>query len=160
MVCPGLRRLVSLVYGVDVVKVWCVWTESGEYEQFGRDLRGVFATQALAEAHATQLRAASHYDVVEVVGDSVLDEVPISVPHVRYTAHICPDGTEDHGLGFYRESGFSTWSNELRPLDSSRVALWSNKGADQYIEVIGSDEVLVAAEYDRLLVELRERLPR
>ena len=138
------------------MKVWYVWAESGEYEQFSRDLRGTFASKKLAEAHAAQLREpATRYDVVEVVQDVVLDEVPVSVPYVCYTAHIRPDGTEDKALGYRRGSEFSTWSNELLPLDYSRVDPWSHKDrADQYIEVIGSDEILVAAEYERLLASI------
>jgi hypothetical protein len=139
--------------------IWYVWTESGAYEQFSRDLRGTFASKALAEAHAAQLRNQGGYDAVEVVEDVVLDGVPVSVPYVRYAAHIWPDGTEDTGLGYHRESAFASWSNELRPLDNSRVGPWSRKDQpDKYIEVIGSDEALVAAEYERLLAEVRSAL--
>jgi len=142
----------------DRVMVWCVWTEWGEYSQFSRDLRGIFASQLLAEAHAAQLRGGS-YDVVEVVEDEVLGVVPISVPYVRYAAHIRPDGTEDTHLGYHRGSAYSTWSNEIGPVESSRVGPWGSKeDPNQYIEVIGSDEALVSAEYDRLLVDLRSQI--
>lgn len=63
--------------------VWCVWTEWGEYEQWSRHQEGIFATKALAEAHADQLRAKRHkedgspcWDVVEVIEDEVLIELP------------------------------------------------------------------------------------
>lgn len=138
--------------GQDASALWCVWTESGEYEQFRRELRGIFASEAVAEAHAAQLRGA-FYSVVEVVMDAALDAVPTSVPYVRYAAHIWPDGTEDRDLGYHRGPAFRTWSNELRPLDSARCDPWS--ATDMFIEVIGSDEALVAAEYERLLVALR-----
>jgi hypothetical protein len=36
-------------------KVWLVWTEQGEYEQYSRDLRGVFVSKELAEGHAEAL---------------------------------------------------------------------------------------------------------
>lgn len=139
--------------------IWCVWTESGEYDQYSRDLRGTFASEALAEAHAAQLRGRL-YHVVEVVEDAVLDAVPVSVPYVRYAAHIWPDGTEDHDLGYHHGSTWATWSNELLPLDSSRCVPWSTSArADMFIEVTGSDEALVAAEYDRLLAALRASTP-
>lgn len=141
------------------MSVWCVWTESGEYEQHSRDLRGVFASQEVAAVHADHLRAGDDYDVVEVLEEPILDEPPSSVPYVRYAAHIQPDGTEDTGLGYYRGSSYDTWSNELKPLDSSRVDPWSHADRpDRYIEVIGSDETLVAAKYERLLTELRRGL--
>lgn len=136
--------------------IWYVWTESGEYSQFSRDLRGTFASESLAEAHASQLRVQARYDVVEVAADAVLTEVPVNVPCVRYAAHIWPDGSEDKGPGYHRGSEYSTWSNELRPLEPSRVVSWSGRDSpDMYIEVIGSDETLVAAEYERLLAKLR-----
>ena len=139
------------------MKAWCVWTEWGAYEDFSRDLRGIFATSELAELHANQLRAGKQYDEVAVVESDVLTEIPVSVPYVRYTAHIRPDGTEDKGLGYNRGSSFSTWSNELRPLNSSDLRSWYSwpDAEDLYIEVIGSDEALVAAEYDRLLQKAR-----
>lgn len=141
-----------------MTSIWCVWTEWGEYEQFSRDLEGLFASEALAKAHAAQLRDSGHYDTVEVFADMVLDQIPVSVPYVRYAAHILPDGSEDGVTGYHRGSEFSTWSNALRPLESSRVSPWSRPDLpDMYIEVIGSDEPLVAAEYERLLVELRTK---
>ena len=137
--------------------VWLVWTEWGEYEQFSRDLRGAFVSQQLADQHAAQLRAEGQYDDVEVVEINILNDLPVSVPHVRYAAHILPDGTEDAGRGFHRGSEYSTWSHELRPLESSRVGPWGHPDdPNQYIEVIGSDETLVSAEYNRLLDDLRK----
>lgn len=141
------------------MNVWCVWTESGEYSNFSRDLRGIFVSHGLADAHAAQLRG-QHYDVVEVVEVEILGALPVSVPRVRYAAHIWPDGTEDHGLGYDRGPQYSTWSNEIRPLEESRCVLWDSRAPDQFIEVTGSDEALVEAEYDRLLADLRTKMAR
>lgn len=144
------------------MKVWCVWSESGEYEQFSRDLCGIFATRELAESHADQLRRQDGPDgVVEVVEDEVLSDLPVAVPYVRYAAHIWPDGTEDKGPGYHRRAEFQTWSNVLQPLDQARTDHWNRqqKPKDLYIEVIGSDEALVAAEYDRRLADVRGRMP-
>ena len=76
------------------MKVWCVWSESGEYEQFSRDLHGIFIRRELAEAHLEQFRAGGGYDEVEVVADEVLDAIPTAVPYIEYAAHITPDGHE------------------------------------------------------------------
>ena len=134
------------------MSVWCVWTEDGDYEQHSRDLRGIFASRDLAEAHAQQLRDADAPDVTEVIEDEILTELPVRVPFIRYAAHVLPDGTEDFGLGYQRGRMFDTWSNEIRPLNKSRVEPWRTRDvADLYIEVIGSDEAVVAAEYARLL---------
>jgi|ERR1035437_1022012 hypothetical protein len=138
--------------------IWCVWTEWGEYESFSRDLRGIFQTPELAEAHAAQLRIDTTYDLVEVVENEILDALPQRVPHIEWSAHINPDGSEDKGLGYDRGARYHTFSNELRPLHSSRVDEWSRQTHDLFIEVIGSDKDLVAAEYGRRLIEVRERL--
>lgn len=141
------------------MSVWCVWTESGEYEQFSRDLRGIFVSEGLATAHADQLRGSGYYNVVSVVEDEALSAIPVSVPYVRYSAHIWPDGTEDHGPGYERGPRFPTWSNECRPVEESRVGPWGSEGdPNQYIEVTGSDEAQVAFEFDRLLTDLRSRI--
>jgi hypothetical protein len=136
--------------------VWSVWTEDGEYEQWSRDLRGVFATAELAEAHAAQLRESREYDVCEVLEESVLQEIPSRVPFIEWSAHITPDGAEDRGLGFDRGEKFKTWSNEIEPA-TGRVEPWNarQQPGHMYIEVVGSDPEAVAAEYARLLTEVR-----
>lgn len=140
--------------------VWCVWTEWGEYEQFSRDLRACFTTPELAELHAAQLRENDGYDVVEVVCEPVLAEVPVNVPFIEWSAHIDPDGAEDHDYGYSRGEKFRTWSNEIEAA-TGRMAKWRGERSpdpDLYIEVIGCDKEAVAAEYKRLLAEARERL--
>lgn len=62
--------------GGSVRRVWCVWTEEGEYEQLSRHLHGIFATPELARALAERLRATGEYDVCEVIEDCVLYDVP------------------------------------------------------------------------------------
>lgn len=143
------------------MKVWCVWTEDGEYETYTHDLRGIFATRELAESHAAQLRADRH-DSVEVVEEAVLDAVPTRVTRFVYAAHITADGTEDKGQGYSGGVGTSEWwSNELRPMDSSSIKKWTSvhdPRPDLVIRAEGSDRALVAAEYARLLAEARRRL--
>jgi hypothetical protein len=144
---------------IGVRPVWCVWTEWGEYEQFSRDLRGVFATAELATAHADQLEASDRYDVVEVVADEVMTTLPTRVPYVCWSAHIKRDGTEDRESGFKRGKLFDTWSNELAPLGSAKCDKWSGRDIpDLFIEVVGSDPEMVATEYGRLLALAREQL--
>lgn len=140
--------------------VWCVWTEWGEYEQFSRDMRGCFSTAELAERHAGQLRGERDYSEVEVICEPVLTGVPTNVPHIRWSVHIRSDGTEDRGLGYHRDVDFWTWSNEIEPVLTARLGLWSgpHKPNDLFIEVIGCDKQAVAAEYKRLLAQAREQL--
>lgn len=140
-------------------EVWEVWTESGEYENFSRDLRGLFATEELAQAHADQLKATREYDRVEVAADRVQSVLPARVPCVQWSAHIWPNGTVDMGLGRRAGRQFDTWDNELAPLESSRCDPWSHgEAADLYIEAVGSDPELVKAEYQRLLIVAREQI--
>lgn len=142
--------------------VWCVWTESGEYDSFSRDLRGIFPTERLAEAHAAQIRAANDYeDVVEVCREEVLPRVPSRVPYIKRSAHILPDGAEDRGLGYELGKQFDGWSNEIAPLETARIGKWHGEKRglpDLFVEVIGSDSAAVKAEYERLLAVARQRL--
>lgn len=138
--------------------VWCVWTEHGDYENHSRDLRGVFATEELAEAHAAQIRQHETPDVCEVISEDVLGEIPSGVPWIKWSAHITPSGREDEGLGYERDEKFKTWSNEITAA-RGRLDRWSYPGTpDLYVEVIGCDPEAVQAEYNRLLAVAREQL--
>ena len=136
--------------------VWLVWTEQGEYEDWSRDLRGVFPTRDLAEAHAKQLGAEA-----EVAEESVLELLPEDVPRICWAAHIRPDGTEAEGeLGWERGEKYRTWSNEITPA-LGHTAFWSGEWSgkrDRYVEVNGCDEQAVREEYARLLAQVRHEL--
>ena len=134
------------------MKFWYVWSESAEC----RALRGVFGDHDVAVAHAAQLSAEYPDDFLAVVEGVVLSDLPVSVRRVRYAAHIYTNGREDTELGYGRGPTYRTWSSELMPLDTSRVGPWSSGSPDRFIEVVGSDETLVAAEYARLLAEVRQ----
>lgn len=137
--------------------VWLVWTEQGEYEDYTRDLRGVFAEREAAEEHRRQLDAAGEH-VDEIEERTVLTTAPEPVDHHRLAAHILPDGTEDFGSRGERHSSYRSWSNETKPLDSSRIAPWNTPGGDLFVEVEGSDLDAVAGEYERLLQQARDQL--
>lgn len=139
-------------------KVWVVWSEFGEYEQRSEQTHGVFVTRELAEAHAEQFRAEREDWDVRVIEEEVLTKVPTNVPYIRWAAHIQPDGEESRGLGWERRSVLRTFSNEIAPA-TGRLGKWSgDRAPDLHIEVIGSDEEAVAAEYARLLAEARHQL--
>jgi hypothetical protein len=40
-------------------EVWCVFAQTGEYENWSNDLRGIFATKELADQHAAHDRCAA-----------------------------------------------------------------------------------------------------
>ncbi len=115
--------------------VWCVWTQSGEYEGFWRDLHGIFATRDLADHHADEIRP--EFDEVEVVETPVLTEAPIKVTRYSHTATLCRyQGTWKHRTGT-REA----WSNEVHAEAISE---------SRYVRVVGIDRDEVNATFDRL----------
>lgn len=145
----------------DAREVWAVWTESGEYEDWSRDLAGLFSDRAAARSHADALQAQREsLDVVEIKRETVLATPPEPVTYYRWSAHITEDGQEDKGLGYYRESCDGWWSHDLRPA-RGRLVRWSgDRAPDLYIEVTGHDLQAVRAKYDRLLQKARRRLAR
>lgn len=131
-------------------EVWLVWTESGEYESWSRDLRGVFATKELADGHAAQLGEGA-----EVHTESVMTTIPKNVPYIEWSAHIDSLGREDTGLGYGRGAQCRTWSNEISDA-AGRISEWNRRQSDDlYVEVVGSDAGAVEAEYARLLTIAR-----
>lgn len=144
-------------------EVWLVWTESGDYEQWSRDLAGIFGDRAAARAHADALEAhRDSLDKVEIKREVVLTEPPTPVTYHRWSAHITPEGNEDPGLGYNREAHdgwYWCWSNSMRPA-RGKIVRWSGqqRSNDLYVEVTGYDLEAVRAKYARLLEKARRRL--
>jgi hypothetical protein len=135
-------------------RVWCVWTESGEYDTYNQAQRGVFATLTLAEKFAAALREHEPDGSHEVFSEDILDAVPTRVPHYRWSAHITPDGQED----IRDRTDWPAWSHEEQQA-VGHIGPWSARDIpDLFIEVHGKDLNAVRAGYQQLLAEARRRL--
>ena len=139
------------------MRLWLVWTEQGAYEQWSRDLRGIFAQRDLAERFAEMLRA-QPVDSVEIVGEDVLYKLPSPGRLYKWSAHIKPDGEESSGSGHHVGRYFDCWLHEY-PVVKGEISRWSGASRpDLYVEVIGTNAVLVEAEYRRLVLEAQKQL--
>jgi hypothetical protein len=136
--------------------VWLIWTESGEYETYSRGLRGVFATEKLANEHVKQAGG-------EIEKWKLLTELPVGVTVYAYTDAVMADGTlspdsRGHKRHGHLRAKWKSWSHEEPSSPVGEIVPWSNKGPDLYVKVQGTDRERVKALFDRLVAEARSRL--
>ncbi len=128
--------------------VFLVFTEQGEYEQYSRDLEGVFATKELADAFAVVIHG-------EVEEWDVLTSAPIPVKLYTWADHINPNG--EIGTDGRRRDNWKSWAHQEGPT-TSKVSLWTYKTSpSRYISVSGTNLEEVKAEHKRLVAEVREK---
>ena len=131
---------------------------TGEYETYSYDLRGIFATEELANAHAAQ---SSQRD--RIIGPDVVRYEVRATPRalMRYEqgAHITAEGKEHPGLG-HRKLGptWKVWSHESSPVESRLAALDGDEEPDLFIEAEGTDPDLVQQAYQQRLAQARASL--
>lgn len=135
--------------------IWAVWTESGEYESWAHDTQAIFATEALAQQHAEQLRSFRQDWEVGVHRQTVMDELPILGTWHRREAHILADGAVDRP-----ESGwisFPSWQY-ADDITECRISTWNRRDPDLSIDITGHDKEAIKALYTEMLQEARDHL--
>ena len=131
---------------------WAVWTEEGEYDEYTRDLRGLFRTEELAVAFAIKVGNG------EVEKWKISEEMPVEVLRYTWTDHVAPDGrlspdSPNGGWTGHERSHRCVWSHETA--NHSRIRVWTERTASRYVEVWGTDLEWVKKEFARLVEQVR-----
>ncbi len=140
------------------MKVWLVWTEQGEYEQYSKDLRGVFETVALAEAFCGAILAAKGDATIEP--NVTLSEAPHLVTEycmadwVDAQGRLSPpkltSGSLPRNFGEER-SARPRWHHEAVEFKSD-IGPWNREDMpDRFVKVTGTNKEQVKAEHQRLV---------
>jgi len=148
---------VAVQNGKAGMSVWIVFTEAGEYEQYSRDLEGVFATEELAQAFALVVSG-------EVEEHPVLNSAPVLVDQFEWSDYVAPDGKLSperlFGRTVYRSFGRSRrtwqiWDHQAIDLRSEVTDWDGRKSPSQYVRVEGRGKEQVKAEHHRLVAQVR-----
>jgi len=130
------------------MRVWLVFKESGEYEQYSRDMTGVFADEAVARKWAEQIGG-------EVEEHEVLQSDPVPVTHHDWRDRIMADGSIWPARPAYWRQEWPSWKHLESPA-KGEIAPWEPDSL--FVEVGGYDRSAVEAEHARLVAEARARL--
>ena len=138
------------------MNIWAVFTESGEYESYSRDLAGVFATKELADAFAI----VAHGEVEEWC---VLDAAPIKVTQYHWREQVEPYGKlapprelRAQGTAHFGRSRYRALVWEHLAEHRSCTGPWNGDNKpSRSIVVSGTDLAVVKAEHKRLVAEAR-----